>query len=204
MQYQDLCNKIIEGVGGKDNVVDVSHCITRLRFRLKDESKADTAALKATKGVLDVIQAAGQYQVVIGATVEAVYADLVQVGGFATQAALDVNEDPELGTDGKKTDPFSRLLGLISEIFQPVLGMLMAGGFIQSLLAIATARMGAEFELTGTLAVEGCVRPCLLAWRASATGAWVFGDVTEGADVDALVAGAHPAAVLMTRAGVLN
>ena len=70
--------------------------------------------------------------------------------------------------------------------------------------AIATARMGAEFELTGTLAVEGCVRPCLLAWRASATGAWVFGDVTEGADVDALVAGAHPAAVLMTRAGVLN
>ena len=62
MQYQDLCNKIIEGVGGKDNVVDVSHCITRLRFRLKDESKADTAALKATMGVLDVIQAAGQYQ----------------------------------------------------------------------------------------------------------------------------------------------
>ena len=138
MQYQDLCNKIIEGVGGKDNVIDVSHCITRLRFRLKDESKADTAALKATKGVLDVIQAAGQYQVVIGATVEAVYADLVQVGGFATQAALDVNEDPELGADGKKTDPFSRLLRLISEIFQPVLGMLMAGAFIQSLLAIAT------------------------------------------------------------------
>ncbi len=74
--------------------------------------------------------------------------------------------------------------------------------------AIATARMGPEFELTGTLAVEGCVRPCLLAWRVSASGAWVFGDVTEGTDVDALVAAmqleARPAAVLMTRAGLLN
>lgn len=136
MEYQDLCNKIIEGVGGKDNVIDVSHCITRLRFHLKDESKADTAKLKGTKGVIDIIQAAGQYQVVIGATVEAVYAELVKIGGFATQASSDVNEDPQLA-DGKKTDPFSKLLGLISEIFQPVLGMLMAGGFIQSLLAIA-------------------------------------------------------------------
>lgn len=75
--------------------------------------------------------------------------------------------------------------------------------------AVATARMGPEFELTGTLAVAGCVRPCLLAWRVSAAGAWVFGDVSEGADVDVLVAKAQaapirPAAVLMTHAGMLN
>lgn len=82
MKYQKLCDEIITKVGGRDNVLDVSHCITRLRFHLKDESLAQTNELKATKGVVDVIQAGGQYQVVIGATVEAVYNDLVQIGGF--------------------------------------------------------------------------------------------------------------------------
>ncbi len=66
MKYEQLCNTIIEGVGGKSNVKDVSHCITRLRFTLKDESKANTEGLKAVKGVIDIIQAGGQYQVVVG------------------------------------------------------------------------------------------------------------------------------------------
>ena len=59
MKYQELCETIIDKVGGRENVQDVSHCITRLRFHLKDEAKADTAGLKATKGVIDVIQAGG-------------------------------------------------------------------------------------------------------------------------------------------------
>ena len=59
-KHEALCNTVIEGVGGKDNVIDVSHCITRLRFHLKDESKADTAGLKDTKGVIDVVQSNGQ------------------------------------------------------------------------------------------------------------------------------------------------
>lgn len=134
MKYQQLCDEIIAKIGGKENVKDVSHCITRLRFHLKDESKAQTEELKATKGVVDVIQAGGQYQVVIGSTVEAVYNDLVQIGGFDAQPALDIDE----GDDVKKGDPFSRLLAVISEILQPVLGVLMAGGFIKSMLALAS------------------------------------------------------------------
>lgn len=134
MKYQQLCDEIIAKIGGKENVKDVSHCITRLRFHLKDESKAQTEALKATKGVVDVIQAGGQYQVVIGATVEAVYNDLVKIGGFDAQPALDIDE----GDNVKKGDPFSRLLAVISEILQPVLGVLMAGGFIKSMLALAS------------------------------------------------------------------
>lgn len=134
MKYQKLCDEIITKVGGRDNVLDVSHCITRLRFHLKDESLAQTNELKATKGVVDVIQAGGQYQVVIGATVEAVYNDLVQIGGFDSKPALDIDE----GDDVKKGDPFSRLLAIISEILQPVLGVLMAGGFIKSMLALCT------------------------------------------------------------------
>ena len=132
MKYQKLCDEIIAKVGGKDNVLDVSHCITRLRFHLKDESLAKTEELKATKGVVDVIQAGGQYQVVIGATVEAVYNDLVQIGGFDVKPALDIDE----GDNVKSGDPFTRLLAVISEILQPVLGVLMAGGFIKSMLAL--------------------------------------------------------------------
>lgn len=134
MKYQQLCDEIIAKIGGKENVKDVSHCITRLRFHLKDESKAQTEELKATKGVVDVIQAGGQYQVVIGATVEAVYNDLVQIGGFDAQPALDIDE----GDNVKKGDPFTRLLAVISEILQPILGVLMAGGFIKSMLALAS------------------------------------------------------------------
>ena len=132
MKYQQLCEDIIAKVGGLDNVRDVSHCITRLRFHLKDESLAKTDELKAMKGVVDVIQAGGQYQVVIGATVEAVYNDLVKVGGFEAQPALDIDE----GDAVKKGDPFTRLLAVISEILQPILGVLMAGGFIKSMLAL--------------------------------------------------------------------
>lgn len=132
MKYQQLCEDIIAKVGGRDNVRDVSHCITRLRFHLKDEGLAKTDELKAMKGVVDVIQAGGQYQVVIGATVEAVYNDLVQVGGFDAQPALEIDE----GDVAKKSDPFTRLLTVISEILQPILGVLMAGGFIKSMLAL--------------------------------------------------------------------
>ena len=141
MKYQTLCTEIIEKVGGKENVRDVSHCITRLRFHLVDEVKADTEALKATKGVIDVIQAGGQYQVVVGSAVDGIYADLVELGGFATQPKLQTNKD--VGNDSEvskkqKQDPFTRLLGIISEILQPILGVLMAGGFIKSLLALAS------------------------------------------------------------------
>ena len=71
--YSKLAKDIVEHVGGEENVDSLTHCITRLRFKLKDESKADTETLKNMKGVIKVMQAAGQYQVVIGSDVEDVY-----------------------------------------------------------------------------------------------------------------------------------
>lgn len=140
MKYQALCETIIEKVDGKENVKDVSHCITRLRFHLVDEGKADTEGLKNTKGVIDIIQAGGQYQVVVGSAVDAIYSDLVQIGGFTDNPEIQDNPDAEkdLAAEGKKQDPFTHLLAIISEILQPVLGVLMAGGFIKSLLALVS------------------------------------------------------------------
>lgn len=141
MKYQQLCDGIIAKVGGRDNVLDVSHCITRLRFHLKDESLAQTDELKAMKGVVDVIQAGGQYQVVIGATVESVYNELVQIGGFDAKPALDIDE----GDNVKKGDPFSRLLAIISEILQPVLGVLMDQVDARPLHGCRLARQGQQY-----------------------------------------------------------
>ena len=72
-KYDGLARIIIQNVGGKDNIAGLTHCITRLRFQLKDESKANTDVLKATDGVVTVIQSGGQYQVVIGNQVGEVY-----------------------------------------------------------------------------------------------------------------------------------
>ena len=170
MKYETLCNTVIEGVGGKDNVIDVSHCITRLRFHLKDVSKADTEGLKATKGVIDVIEAGGQYQVVVGPQVEGIYNDLLAIGGFTAQAAIDVNEDGDLTNE--KSDPFSKLLDLISSIFQPILGVLMAGGFIVSMLSLITT-FAPEFKGTTTYTVLYATGyaafqffPIIVAWSA--------------------------------------
>ena len=170
MKYEALCNAVIEGVGGKDNVIDVSHCITRLRFHLKDASKADTDGLKETKGVIDVVESGGQYQVVVGPMVEGIYNDLLEIGGFSAQAAIEVNEDPDLVDE--KTDPFSKLLGLISSIFQPILGVLMAGGFIVSMLSLICA-FWPDFKATTTYTVIYGIGyavfeffPIIVAWAA--------------------------------------
>ena len=72
-KYDGLARIIIQNVGGKSNIISVAHCITRLRFKLKDESKANKEVLESTDGVIKVMQAGGQYQVVIGNQVNDVY-----------------------------------------------------------------------------------------------------------------------------------
>lgn len=79
MNYAETAKNILNGVGGSSNVENVKHCVTRLRFNLCDESVADTEGIKQIKGVLTVIQQAGQYQVVIGNEVGNVYAELIKL-----------------------------------------------------------------------------------------------------------------------------
>lgn len=88
MDFKQLASTILANVGGKENVDKVVHCATRLRFTLKDESKAQTDVLKKTQGVLSVINAGGQYQVVIGPDVPAVYQEVVALGGILVYPAF--------------------------------------------------------------------------------------------------------------------
>lgn len=126
-KYTELSKVIIENVGGKDNVDSLTHCITRLRFKLKDESKANTEALKAADGVVTVMKSGGQYQVVIGNHVPDVYAEVAALGGFKTNST---------GGPKKKMSFFDSLIDVISSAFQPALGVLCAAGMVKGFLAL--------------------------------------------------------------------
>jgi PTS system beta-glucosides-specific IIC component len=129
-KYDALARIIIQNVGGKSNVISVAHCITRLRFKLKDESKANTDVLKKTEGIVTVIQSGGQYQVVIGNHVPDVYEAVNQIGGFGTSS------DSTEGGPKQKLTPGAALIDIISGVFQPTLGVLAATGMIKGLLAL--------------------------------------------------------------------
>lgn len=150
-KYEKLAKEIIKYVGGAENVNSVSHCITRLRFRLKDESKADDTALKNLSGVVTVMHSAGQYQVVIGNHVPMVYAEVCEVGGF-TNESLTNNEEE----DAPK-GIFNKLIDIVTGCFQPVLGPLCASGIIKGLNALLAFLLGESFSASGTYAVLNAI-----------------------------------------------
>lgn len=128
MQYQELADDIVAGVGGKENILSVMHCATRLRFKLKESQKAHTATLKNNPGVIMVVESGGQYQVVIGNQVAEVYRALT------TRYALDNQPDAE---DDAPQNLFARFIDLVSGIFTPFIGVMIATGIIKGLLALA-------------------------------------------------------------------
>ncbi len=150
LKYQTLCEAVIKNVGGKENVISVTHCVTRLRFALKDEKKADTEAMKATKGVMKVIETGGQYQVVIGPTVDEVYKDLCKIGGFSSGEAAAAAAQSEGEKEG---NPISRFLILMTGIFQPLLSLIMAAGMIKALLVVLTTVLGVVSTDSGTYTI---------------------------------------------------
>lgn len=125
MKYEQLAKDIIENVGGKENVISVIHCITRLRFKLKDEGKAQTEVLENMDGVVSVRRSGGQYQVVIGNHVPDVYKAVVAVGGFGVDQPVDDENE------GEKGSLFNRFIDMISGIFTPILAVLVASGMIK-------------------------------------------------------------------------
>lgn len=128
MKYEKLSKDIIKNVGGKENVSSLTHCITRLRFKLKDESKANTDVLKKMDGVVTVIQSGGQYQVVIGNHVPDVFNAVMEVGNFNFSQNDNVEE--------KKMNPFNKFIDVISGIFAPTLGFLAATGMLKGFNAL--------------------------------------------------------------------
>lgn len=131
MNNSDLAKEVVKLVGGKENILSVIHCVTRLRFKLRDENLAETEKIKALKGVMTVVKSGGQYQVVIGDHVSYVYDEVIRVLGIKPDDALQDNPEQE------HKSIFNKFVELISGIFMPVLGLLAASGILKGFLTAA-------------------------------------------------------------------
>lgn len=124
---KEIAVRVLDAVGGKENVNSVVHCATRLRFKLKDEEKADTNRLIQDDDVIQVVQSGGQYQVVIGSHVSDVYRELTGVANF----------DGESEKSAEKGNPLNQLIDIISSIFTPFLGAMAGAGVLKGFLTLA-------------------------------------------------------------------
>jgi len=129
--YKKLGHVIVEHIGGMGNIISMNHCVTRLRFRLKDESKADTTYLKANKHIISLIRSGGQFQMVIGNDVSNLY--------DAINETYQVQVDDSEESDHSNQTVLDRFIDLLSNLFQPFLGALGATGIIKGLVSIMSA-----------------------------------------------------------------
>lgn len=132
MNYENLAKAILEKIGGKENVSNLTHCATRLRFNLKDNSKAKTSEIKNIKGVMGVVDKGGQYQVIIGNDVNHVYKEVVKIANLDTMSSNASEE-----ADNRK--PIAKVIDTITGIFTPILPAITAAGMMKAVLALLTA-----------------------------------------------------------------
>lgn len=130
-KYKELSKEIVKNIGGKDNVISLTHCITRLRFKLKDESIAKDEVLNNIPGIVTIMKSGGQYQVVIGNHVPEVYADVCEL--------IDIDNLKNDNEEKKASKPLDKFIDIISGIFQPILGIMAACGMVKGLNALFIA-----------------------------------------------------------------
>jgi len=124
MSNKQLAKDIVKNIGGKGNIVSLTHCVTRLRFVLKDESLANKAELEKLD-IIQVVQQAGQYQVVIGQNVGEVYEDVMDVLGNIEQNSTK---------DGKKPKVMDQVFEIISGTFAPIIPAIMGSGLLKAVI----------------------------------------------------------------------
>lgn len=127
MDIKKCAEDILANVGGKENVKDLTHCFTRLRFVLKDRSKADKETIEHLEGVIQVVEAGGQFQVVLGSKVEKVYNEMTKL----------VNVEELDGGGAEKTNIGNLILQTISKMFTPLIPAIAAAGLIKGILTAA-------------------------------------------------------------------
>ncbi len=125
--YSKTAHAILKCIGGDKNVESLTHCMTRLRFRLKDETKIDDQKIKAISGVTGVVRQNGQYQIIIGNDVGKCYGELLKLGSFKEESENNKK---------KKRNPFVALIDVISSCMTPIIPAIIGGGIIKVLLVV--------------------------------------------------------------------
>lgn len=136
MKNEELADAIVKNVGGTENIESLIHCVTRLRFVLKDESRAQDKTIEDLDGVISVVKSGGQYQVVIGNKVGTIYdaiMDKYQINGH------DIDSEEKESTDQKKQNLFNRFVHMIIEIVGPMIGVIATAGILKGFTALLTS-----------------------------------------------------------------
>ena len=129
MDYNKIAKDILDNVGGESNVQNMVHCFTRLRFNLKDDSKANKEVVSHLEGVIQVVESGGLFQVVLGSKVEKVY--------DAMMPMLSLDENAAEENSSKKGNAWNNVLQMISQMFTPLVPAIAASGLIKGLLTAA-------------------------------------------------------------------
>ncbi|MBC2301253.1 PTS transporter subunit EIIC [Listeria welshimeri] len=146
MDYKLMAKEILEHIGGAENVANMTHCATRLRLTLKDTSKADDEAVKGINGVINVVNKAGQYQLLIGTEVPKLYDEFENL----VKGTSDSNSE-EKNTDSSESI-ISKIFSSVSAIFAPLLPALAGSGILRGLL-ILCVQLGWISEDSGTYSI---------------------------------------------------
>ena len=142
--YAAISKKIVENIGGVENIASVTHCMTRLRFVVKDEGKINDAAVKATDGVMGVVNQGGQYQIIIGNHVEEAYNEVLKMGDFgeASQVARGEKKEP---LTLKKVG--NNILDAIVGTMSPLIPAIIGGSMVKLLVML--------LGMAGVLSADG-------------------------------------------------
>lgn len=135
MNVKDTAQKILKEVGGPENVQNLTHCVTRLRFNLKSMEHVDEGRIKNISGVVGVVNKGGQFQVIIGPDVAMVYGELLKLGDFQTSAPVQADAADE---EEEKKGLVNRILDTLAGIFSPIMPIIAGAGMVKALLSILT------------------------------------------------------------------
>lgn len=128
--YSKLANSIVEMIGGKENVVSLTHCVTRLRFKLNDEKAVKEKELKQLKGVMGVVKSGNQYQVIIGQDVSNVYEEVAKLIANASSLEKEKNSHKDIRSI------IDNLFSVLAAVFTPLIPAMQGMGFIKVILVI--------------------------------------------------------------------
>lgn len=128
MNYEQLSKKILTNVGGTENIENVVHCMTRLRFNLKDDKLANRAQLEKTPGVMGIAEKGGQFQIIIGNDVNNLYKEFVKVAGISDKQNNQKSD--------KKQGILNKFLDTLAGVFTPILPAIVGAGMIKGLLSV--------------------------------------------------------------------
>jgi len=147
--YEDLANQILDLIGGKDNISFFTHCVTRLRFNLKDESLTNVKEIEKISGVVGSQWQSGQLQIIIGQSVGEAYKLISEKAGLANEKSIEDSIEKE----SKKKFSINKIFDAITGSIAPIIPMLIAAGLLKVIILILTK--------TGLLSTESITHTVL-------------------------------------------